>query len=66
MAWMYSVRITPHRMARAYVTISTCSGLARLVAHADRIRGHLGWQPQYEDLDEIVRTAIAWEKHRRY
>ena len=39
---------------------------ARLVANADRIREQLGWQPQYDDLDAIVRTAIDWEEHRRY
>jgi UDP-glucose 4-epimerase len=34
-----------------------------LVAAADRIRSVLGWQPRYDDLDAIVRTALAWE-HR--
>ncbi len=34
-----------------------------LVAAADRIRTVLGWQPRYDDLDAIVRTALAWE-HR--
>jgi len=32
-----------------------------LVADATRIRQHLGWQPEHDDLDEIVRTAYAWE-----
>ncbi len=39
---------------------------ARLVASAERIRETLGWQPQYDDLDTIVRTALAWERNRRY
>ena len=33
-----------------------------LVARADRIRRELGWQPRLDDLDTIVRTALAWEK----
>jgi UDP-glucose 4-epimerase len=32
-----------------------------LVADARKIREVLGWQPQHDDLDEIVRTAHAWE-----
>ncbi|HEX3675093.1 MAG TPA: UDP-glucose 4-epimerase GalE [Rhizomicrobium sp.] len=32
-----------------------------LIADAARIRTDLGWQPQHENLDEIVRTAYAWE-----
>jgi UDP-glucose 4-epimerase len=33
-----------------------------LIAVADRIRSTLGWQPRYDDLDEIVRTSLAWER----
>lgn len=33
-----------------------------LVAAADRIRDVLGWTPAYDDLDEIVRTSLAWER----
>jgi UDP-glucose 4-epimerase len=36
---------------------------AAIVAGADRIRKDLGWQPQHDDLDEIVASALAWEKH---
>ena len=32
-----------------------------LVADASRIRHDLGWKPAHDDLDEIVRTAYAWE-----
>ena len=35
---------------------------AWLVADARKIREVLGWQPKFDDLDEIVRTAYAWEK----
>lgn len=34
---------------------------ATLVAKADRIRNELGWKPEHEDLEEIVRQALAWE-----
>lgn len=35
---------------------------AAIVARADRIRSVLGWQPQYDDLETIVRHALAWER----
>jgi len=33
-----------------------------LVADVSRIRARLDWQPQFEDLDSIVRHAFAWER----
>jgi len=33
-----------------------------LVAAADKARSVLGWQPRYDDLAVIVRTAMEWEK----
>jgi UDP-glucose 4-epimerase len=33
-----------------------------LVARAERIRRELHWAPKLDDLDTIVRTALAWEK----
>jgi UDP-glucose 4-epimerase len=33
-----------------------------LVAGADRIRSLLGWSPRYDDIDQIVRTALQWER----
>lgn len=33
-----------------------------LIARADRIKRELGWQPQLDDLDVIVRTALRWEE----
>lgn len=36
---------------------------ASLVAKADRIRGELGWVPEHDNLDEIVRSALDWERH---
>ncbi len=35
---------------------------ACVVAAADRIRNVLGWQPQYNSLETIISTALAWEK----
>ena len=33
-----------------------------LIAVASRVREVLGWRPKYDDLDTIVRTALAWER----
>lgn len=33
-----------------------------LIAGAERIRSTLGWTPRYNDLREIVRTSLAWER----
>lgn len=33
-----------------------------LVALADQIKNTLGWVPQFDDLDTIVRTSLAWER----
>jgi len=35
---------------------------AQIVAHSERVRGKLGWQPRYDDLSTIVRDALAWER----
>jgi UDP-glucose 4-epimerase len=37
-----------------------------LVARSDRLKALLGWQPQYDNLDTIVRTALAWERQPGY
>ncbi len=34
-----------------------------LMADAGRIREVLGWQPEYDNLDQIVGDALAWERH---
>ncbi|NND54470.1 MAG: UDP-glucose 4-epimerase GalE [Gammaproteobacteria bacterium] len=36
---------------------------ASLIAEATRIRDVLGWTPKHDDLDFIVQTSLAWEKH---
>ncbi|MEL6869614.1 MAG: UDP-glucose 4-epimerase GalE [Pseudomonadota bacterium] len=33
-----------------------------LISKADRIRKTLGWEPQFDDLDAIVTSALAWER----
>ena len=35
---------------------------AAIVAANDRIRAELGWQPQHDNLSEIVRQALDWER----
>jgi UDP-glucose 4-epimerase len=34
---------------------------AQIVAHSERARSKLGWQPRYNDLSTIVRDALDWE-----
>jgi UDP-glucose 4-epimerase len=36
---------------------------ARVVAATERIRATLGWTPEHDQLDTIVRHALAWEEH---
>jgi UDP-glucose 4-epimerase len=35
---------------------------ARLVAASDKIRRELGWQPQHDNLEEIVSSAWEWQR----
>ena len=35
-----------------------------LVAKSDRARQVLGWEPQFGELEEIVRTAWRWHSSR--
>jgi UDP-glucose 4-epimerase len=35
---------------------------AELVADSSRLQSLLGWSPAYDDLEEIVSTAYAWER----
>ena len=54
------------RAARRKVPVGTgprrAGDPAALYTKADRIRAELGWTPQYDDLDVIVRSALAWEE----
>lgn len=47
----FPVRLSPRRAGDP----------ATLVAKADRIRETLRWRPEHDDLEEIVRHALAWE-----
>jgi UDP-glucose 4-epimerase len=35
---------------------------ATIVAKADRARSALGWKPRHDNLYEIVRQALDWER----
>jgi UDP-glucose 4-epimerase len=35
---------------------------AAIVAASAKIRDALGWQPQHDNLDEIVNQALNWER----
>lgn len=37
---------------------------AQLIAEPQKARTLLGWQPRHDDLDTIVRHALAWERDR--
>ena len=65
----YSVREVLESVARVSGQRLTLREMPRragdppaLVAQADRIRRELGWAPRLDDLDTIVRTALAWEQ----
>ncbi len=36
---------------------------ASITATGEKVRQVLGWQPEHDDLKEIVATAYAWERH---
>jgi len=36
---------------------------AILIADSSRIRTALGWQPRYENIEDIIRTAWIWHQH---
>ncbi len=35
---------------------------AVLIAGSEKIKDHLGWQPEYQDLEKIISTAWKWHK----
>lgn len=48
----FTVRLAPRRPGDP----------AAIVAASDKIRSTLGWKPEYDDLDGIVRHALDWER----
>ncbi len=49
----FEVRLSPRRAGDP----------AAIVAASEKIRANLGWKPQYDDIDGIVKSALAWERH---
>jgi len=49
----FEVRMSPRRAGDP----------AAIVAASDKIRMHLGWRPEFDNLDTITRQALAWETH---
>jgi UDP-glucose 4-epimerase len=33
-----------------------------LIARSERLQQLLNWKPRYDDLDVIVKSALAWEQ----
>ncbi len=65
----YSVREVLQAVEKVNGAALTISEEARragdppeLVAVAEKVRSVLGWQPQYDDLETIVRTSLEWER----
>ena len=48
----FEVRLSPRRPGDP----------AAILAKADRIRERLGWRPRFDDLNQIVAQALAWER----
>ena len=37
-----------------------------LIADSSKLKKLFNWQPKYDDLELIVRTALEWERNRHY
>ncbi|MNE67687.1 UDP-glucose 4-epimerase [compost metagenome] len=48
------------------IKIDYCSrragDVASMIADASMAKSVLGWEPRYDDLNLIIRTALAWEE----
>ena len=51
---------------RAEETARRAGDPAMVMSKAEKIRAILGWKPQYDDLDLIIRSAYEWEKKGLY
>lgn len=58
-----TARRVTNRQIEARMEAARPGDPSRLVANAEKARAVLGWQPQYPDLETIIRTA--WEWHQR-
>jgi len=54
-------RVSGHPLVRN-MAARRAGDAAALVADPSRLRSLLGWQPQHDDLDHIVETALRWER----
>jgi UDP-glucose 4-epimerase len=36
------------------------------MADSSRLRERLDWRPEHDDLDDIVTTALAWERKLQF
>jgi UDP-glucose 4-epimerase len=39
---------------------------ANIISEANTIRSKFHWQPQFEELDQILHSALAWERGKRF
>lgn len=65
----YSVREVLNMVTKVNATPLNIKELPRragdppqLIADASRIRNTLGWQPQHDNLEQIVQTSLNWER----
>ncbi len=58
-----AVRKASNNPFEARITERRDGDPAKLVADSSRLRAITGWQPQYQDLDLIVDTALKWEEY---
>ena len=75
LAWQSDVRVRPDSVLEVVETVKRISGrdfpvvegprrtgdIPAIVADASRMRHRLSWKPKHNDLDTIVRHALAWE-----
>ena len=55
-------RIAGHKLEVRYVG-RRAGDIMASIADTGRIRRTLNWTPQFDDLDQIVAHALAWERH---
>jgi len=55
-------RVSRHDFA-VEVDPSRPGDIDAIIAANNRIRRTLAWSPQYDDVDVILRHALAWERH---
>lgn len=56
-------RCTGRKVNRTYGT-RRAGDPPRLVANGNKAKSELGWQPQYSEIDQIIKTACQWYESR--